>query len=234
MRAVCHLDFVFFFSSRRRHTRLQGDWSSDVCSSDLTMSITAALFYLTALWHGRVDSNRARDIRAAHNWAASLMVVVIAALQAPEIWLAVIWTALALVFAAIGRFAKFREFSVQACVLVIGVFVTTLMFDIPATFAVHGLSGRLVTGSLVVLGIYALSTLLRVPGFSLLEPVPAMVTWLASFLVGLLLWYQLGVTNRALAWAAFGLILFESGIARRSLHPRLQAYVATIAAFSYM
>src|SRR3989454_412955 len=27
---------VFFFSSRRRHTRLQGDWSSDVCSSDLT------------------------------------------------------------------------------------------------------------------------------------------------------------------------------------------------------
>src|SRR5256885_4555039 len=28
--------FLFFFSSRRRHTRLQGDWSSDVCSSDLT------------------------------------------------------------------------------------------------------------------------------------------------------------------------------------------------------
>src|SRR5256885_330426 len=27
------VDF-FFFSSRRRHTRLQGDWSSDVCSSD--------------------------------------------------------------------------------------------------------------------------------------------------------------------------------------------------------
>src|SRR5256885_4920497 len=25
---------VIFFSSRRRHTRLQGDWSSDVCSSD--------------------------------------------------------------------------------------------------------------------------------------------------------------------------------------------------------
>src|SRR5256885_12345424 len=28
-------DHIFFFSSRRRHTRLQGDWSSDVCSSDL-------------------------------------------------------------------------------------------------------------------------------------------------------------------------------------------------------
>src|SRR5256885_14658041 len=33
------MDF-FFFSSRRRHTRLQGDWSSDVCSSDLKFADT--------------------------------------------------------------------------------------------------------------------------------------------------------------------------------------------------
>src|SRR5262249_59005492 len=30
------LSFFFFFSSRRRHTRLVSDWSSDVCSSDLS------------------------------------------------------------------------------------------------------------------------------------------------------------------------------------------------------
>src|SRR5438045_4891618 len=28
--------FLFFFSSRRRHTRCLSDWSSDVCSSDLS------------------------------------------------------------------------------------------------------------------------------------------------------------------------------------------------------
>src|SRR5437879_12663646 len=28
---------LFFFSSRRRHTRYIGDWSSDVCSSDLLL-----------------------------------------------------------------------------------------------------------------------------------------------------------------------------------------------------
>src|SRR5699024_11949112 len=28
---------VFFFSSRRRHTSSKRDWSSDVCSSDLTL-----------------------------------------------------------------------------------------------------------------------------------------------------------------------------------------------------
>src|SRR5690348_17919570 len=36
---LCWVRFVFFcfffFSSRRRHTRWTGDWSSDVCSSDL-------------------------------------------------------------------------------------------------------------------------------------------------------------------------------------------------------
>src|SRR3989449_5541722 len=29
----------FFFSSRRRHTRCSRDWSSDVCSSDLVLSL---------------------------------------------------------------------------------------------------------------------------------------------------------------------------------------------------
>src|SRR5206468_7076517 len=36
--AVCgehEMNVVFFFSSRRRHTRSDRDWSSDVCSSDL-------------------------------------------------------------------------------------------------------------------------------------------------------------------------------------------------------
>src|SRR5215210_1534892 len=32
----------FFFSSRRRHTRYIGDWSSDVCSSDLVGQNCAA------------------------------------------------------------------------------------------------------------------------------------------------------------------------------------------------
>src|SRR3712207_1674253 len=33
---MCTVWFFFFFSSRRRHTRYWRDWSSDVCSSDLT------------------------------------------------------------------------------------------------------------------------------------------------------------------------------------------------------
>src|SRR5256885_9339337 len=38
----------FFFSSRRRNTRLQGDWSSDVCSSDLGLGGTGAIVRVPA------------------------------------------------------------------------------------------------------------------------------------------------------------------------------------------
>ena len=37
--------FVFFFSSRRRHTRYWRDWSSDVCSSDLLPVSIPSLSY---------------------------------------------------------------------------------------------------------------------------------------------------------------------------------------------
>src|SRR5256885_11070874 len=43
-----YMSSFFFFSSRRRHTRLQGDWSSDVCSSDLVTS-TASLKVMVTL-----------------------------------------------------------------------------------------------------------------------------------------------------------------------------------------
>src|SRR5436305_5304090 len=36
---VSILSFCFFFSSRRRHTRCGRDWISDVCSSDLILTI---------------------------------------------------------------------------------------------------------------------------------------------------------------------------------------------------
>src|SRR2546422_5443274 len=44
---VLFIVFVFFFSSRRRHTRCSRDWSSDVCSSDLFPFVVPIIFALT-------------------------------------------------------------------------------------------------------------------------------------------------------------------------------------------
>src|SRR5438046_7677734 len=42
------LSSFFFFSSRRRHTRLVNDWSSDVCSSDLGDEVLTPAFSFVA------------------------------------------------------------------------------------------------------------------------------------------------------------------------------------------
>src|SRR5699024_3324185 len=52
--------FVFFFSSRRRHTRSKRDWSSDVCSSDLPVQVVDAAHLLD---HGPVEGRVVRDER---------------------------------------------------------------------------------------------------------------------------------------------------------------------------
>src|SRR5215213_7447568 len=53
----------FFFSSRRRHTRLVSDWSSDVCSSDLT-AVAVALAELYSEIIGEETRQRHRVTRA--------------------------------------------------------------------------------------------------------------------------------------------------------------------------
>src|SRR5256885_5287543 len=48
----------FFFSSRRRHTRLQGDWSSDVCSSDLAARWDSRTVWCGSRWGSRTWRDR--------------------------------------------------------------------------------------------------------------------------------------------------------------------------------
>src|SRR6266480_3566824 len=56
--------FFFFFSSRRRHTRLTCDWSSDVCSSDLSRRGASAQRAAASHGRGRRRRPRSRDSAA--------------------------------------------------------------------------------------------------------------------------------------------------------------------------
>src|SRR5207248_6068007 len=54
----------FFFSSRRRHTSSYGDWSSDVCSSDLDARL-AAIARLADIETGLPDEQQRFHVFAA-------------------------------------------------------------------------------------------------------------------------------------------------------------------------
>src|SRR5690625_6341907 len=55
---------VFFFSSRRRHTRCPRDWSSDVCSSDLINEHIAGNLIVRAVDDADFINRSLRDLQA--------------------------------------------------------------------------------------------------------------------------------------------------------------------------
>src|SRR5437879_13085488 len=63
---------MFFFSSRRRHTRYIGDWSSDVCSSDLGVDETVADQGRAAIIYSDRTSSQRAAIGAVRNQGAAI------------------------------------------------------------------------------------------------------------------------------------------------------------------
>src|SRR2546430_8415191 len=66
----CVIDY-FFFSSRRRHTRFDCDWSSDVCSSDLGATLVddgGQGWSSTGAWNTASSST---DIKGGLHWTAT-------------------------------------------------------------------------------------------------------------------------------------------------------------------
>src|SRR5699024_11228329 len=63
---------LFFFSSRRRHTRSKRDWSSDVCSSDLAEKNDIPFQYST-MAGGGTDSG---SIHLTHNGVPALSITI--------------------------------------------------------------------------------------------------------------------------------------------------------------
>src|SRR6266480_1614029 len=60
------MNSIFFFSSRRRHTRLTCDWSSDVCSSDLAQKLRRAVeLRSVGEWKSRLDAIPVAEHRQA-------------------------------------------------------------------------------------------------------------------------------------------------------------------------
>src|SRR5256886_12417460 len=65
--------FIFFFSSRRRHTRFDCDWSSDVCSSDLSIPAVSRIAFVWGGMGGIGSAICRRLGRAGHTVVAGCL-----------------------------------------------------------------------------------------------------------------------------------------------------------------
>ena len=211
----------------------------------ILFAVAAAVFYANAhwlfpRWRELFAADFDRRLMQRLSYAAAIMAFIGAWIAFPEAWTAVAWCALSLALAICARRPKLSEIGYQGNTIAALAMLRVLAVNLDATVPYHGLTQRLITVSLAAILLYAASrwswpresgagTPVAVTSTSLI--VSGMYSGSASFLVGLLAWYELRPVSVAVVWAVGALLLLETGVARNSPALRLQAYAALIAAF---
>jgi len=196
----------------------------------ITVSLVAAGLYAISRRSTIAGASYALGSAYLHTTAATFLLAYLMWHETTT-WLAVFWALFALVLTAIDRRFQLDDLRWQAHGLAAITLLRCVGFSIYTNELWHGLSVRLLTLALVAVIFYSMSLLIRLPEEWRARDFHHIYSWAASFLVSLLLWYELDPVSRALGWAIFGLVLFEYGFLRKIAQYRYQAYVAFAASF---
>jgi hypothetical protein len=198
-----------------------------------TISLVAAGLYFLSR-KAAPEEQYARLVAFLHSFAATGLLALLAWYEEPNGWLAPLWATFALVLAIVDQRFELEELPWQSHILAGLTLLRSISVNLYVADLWHGLSVRLLSMAIVAVIFYALSRLIRMPDEWRQSDIQHIYSWAASSIGGLLIWYELQTqpTGIAVAWGAFGLVLFEYGLLRRITQFRYQAYVALIAAFT--
>src|SRR5712692_2154011 len=198
-----------------------------------TISLVAAGLYFLSR-KAAPEERFARVTAFLHSFAATGLLALLAWYEYPNGWLAPLWAAFALVLAIVDQRFELEELPWQSHILAGLTLLRSISVNLYVTALWHGVSVRLLSLAIVAVIFYALSRLIRMPEEWRRLDMHHVYSWAASAIGGLLLWYELQSqpTSIAVAWGAFGLVLFEYGLLRKITQFRYQAYVALVAAFT--
>src|SRR5436190_849563 len=225
---LCALLRAYFYN----YNLEQKFWGA-ISSRIFTISVVAAGLYFLSR-KAAPEERFARAIAFLHSFAATGLLALLAWYEAPNGWLAPLWAAFALVLAIVDQRLELEELPWQSHILAGLTLLRGISVNLYVTATWHGISVRLLSLAIVAVIFYALSRLIRMPEEWRQRDIHHIYSWAASTIGGLLLWYELQTqpTSVAVAWGAFGLVLFEYGLLRKITQFRYQAYVALIAAFT--
>jgi hypothetical protein len=198
-----------------------------------TISLVAAGLYFLSR-KAAPEERYSRAIAFLHSFAGTGLLALLAWYEEPNGWLAPLWATFALVLAIIDQRFELEELPWQSHILAGLTVLRSISVNLYVADLWHGISVRLLSLAIVAVIFYALSRLIRMPDEWRKRDIHHIYSWAASAIGGLLLWYELQTqpTSIAVAWGAFGLVLFEYGLLRKITQFRYQAYVALIAAFT--
>jgi uncharacterized membrane protein len=200
----------------------------------IAFCLMAALQYLCAYFSGPRDSAYAGLFSALHTWAGSILIGVVSFKEISSPWIAVSWGLFAFLLLVIGDRVKRIQLHFQAYIFSVCSLFQIFTVNLNASEAFRwfpAISVRFVTLGLVAALFYACSRWAAKAEFLQAALIGAAYTWAGSFLIGLLLLYELAATGVALGWGLLGLALLEIGVYFKSRNWRLQSYVAFAMAF---
>lgn len=197
----------------------------------LTIAIVAAGLY--AISRKAVpDSAKSLGISYIHTSAATALLAALAFREVQDGWLATVWALFALTLALVDRRLRLEELPYQAHVLSAMAVVLSVTVNLHLQTQWHNLSVRLLSTTGTILVMYAMTSLVRVPDEWRRRDWQHLYSWAAAALAASLMWYELQPLSIAVAWAAFGAVLFEFGFRRQVQQIQFQGYVALVGAFA--
>ncbi len=134
----------------------------------------------------------------------------------------------------LGNQFAIDELIYQGHWVTVAAFIQTISNGMELEAKWHGIADRILVVVPVAGLLYLSSRHVRLSRTNYNTLFSAGYTWAGSLLLGWLLWYQLKPINVSLAWAIFGLLLFEVGSWRSLEYLRAQAYVALAASFVHI
>ena len=199
----------------------------------VTVCVVAAGLYAISRRATLEDARHALASAYLHTTFATFLLALLMWYEARTGWLAVFWAVFAFVLAAIDRRFEFDDLRWQAHALAALTMLRCVAVNMYVEDAWHGLSVRLLSLSIVAVIFYLMSGFIRMPAEWRARDFHHIYSWCASLLVSLLLWHELQPQplSIAVAFAVFGLVLFEYGLLRKIAQFRFQSYVALAAAF---
>jgi hypothetical protein len=173
----------------------------------ITVPILGAVFYATAKLAALRDDQEQRIFRALFSFAGASMFGFLIWAEAPPIWMAALFLAAGIILAFAGRRWDLLHLSIQEHFFAIAAVLQTLDYNCHLAGYYGPFSIRLITVSLVAAGLYAISR--RATNESASHGLIAayLHTTAATFLLALLMWYELSTGWLAAFWALFAFAL---------------------------
>jgi len=227
-----------FFVDTRHLLRLR-----EAQAADFSDPRRAAVFALAALvifanthwvprhWPDLVKSQFEKRLYRFQSYLGGFMLLAALWAVCTESWLAVAFAGAALVLAIVGDRWKIGEISVLANTFAVLGFLRVVFANFAVVEVSYFNARAVLTICLAAALLYLASRWIAIPTLVRTYRIPEAYTWVATFVVALLAWYQLWPASVAMGWALIGLVLFQLGFERRSASLRWQSYALFLASF---